>query len=281
MLRRLVDEIARYSKSDRQFLRRKFFHTTQTSYFHHNNSPILPFAESAVPAILRPMLQSYDFLMLAVLVGSLLFGAWKGVAWQIAALASVFVSAMVAVHSSPALARCFGTSEPWNRFIAMLILYIATAAIIWLGFRLVARMIDRVQLKEFDRQLGALFGLAKGILYCVIITFFAVTLAEESRQMVLQSRSGDLIARGIRRANPILPEDVRNWLGKYIDELDQKLQKTPADLSQPPLQQPPESVPPTITPITTEPPSQKPAEKSRGEETKFNLLKKVIQGSKN
>ena len=77
-----------------------------------------------------------------------------------------------------------------------------------------------MKLKEFDRQLGAIFGLAKGVLYCVIITFFAVTLSEPARQSVLQSRSGDFIARGIRHANPMLPEDIRTWLGKYIDELD-------------------------------------------------------------
>jgi membrane protein required for colicin V production len=173
------------------------------------------------------MLQPYDLLMLAVVVGAMLFGVWKGVVWQLAALASVVVSAAVAVHSSAALAPYFSAQEPWNRFIAMLVLYLATAAGIWLGFRLVAGIIDRLKLKEFDRQLGTLFGLAKGVLYCVVITFFAVTLSEAGRQTVLQSRSGDLIARGIRDANPILPADVRRWLGKYIDELDEKLHQPP------------------------------------------------------
>ncbi len=41
--------------------------------------------------------------------------------------------------------------------------------------------------------------------------------------MVLKSYSGHTIARLTRNANPILPEDVRGVLGKYIDELDQKL----------------------------------------------------------
>ena len=173
------------------------------------------------------MLQPYDLLMLAVVVSAILVGVWKGMAWQIAALASVFVSGAVAVHCSARLAPYFSTHEPWNRFLAMLVLYVATAAGIWLAFRLVARVIDRVQLKEFDRQLGALFGLAKGVLYCVVITFFAVTLSEPARQAVLQSRSGVLIARGIRDANPILPADVRRWLGKYIDELDEKLHAPP------------------------------------------------------
>ena len=58
----------------------------------------------------------------------------------------------------------------------------------------------------------------------MVITFFAVTLSESLRQMVLKSYSGYAIARLTRNANPILPEDVRSVIGKYIDELDQKLE---------------------------------------------------------
>jgi membrane protein required for colicin V production len=174
-------------------------------------------------------MQSYDILMLIVLVGAVLFGVWKGAAWQAASLASIVLSALVAVHSSPAVAPWFGKQEPWNRILAMLVLYVVTAAAIWIVFRLVSNIIDRIQLKEFDRQLGGIIGLAKGVLYCVIITFFVMTLfeSESPRQLVLQSRSGDWIARGIRNANPILPEDVRKYLGKYIDELDAKLHPPP------------------------------------------------------
>jgi hypothetical protein len=77
--------------------------------------------------------------------------------------------------------------------------------------------------------------LAKGALYCVIITFFAVTLSEPARQTVMQSRSGDLIARGIRNANPILPADIREHLGKYIDELDEKLHAPPKEVTTSPV----------------------------------------------
>lgn len=172
-------------------------------------------------------MQIYDILMLIVLVGAVLFGVWKGMAWQVASLASVIVSTAVAVHSSPAIAPWFGSQEPWNRFCAMAVLYVIVGGAIWILFRLVSNVIDRVKLREFDRQLGATFGLAKGVLYCVVITFFAVTLSESSRAVVLASRSGDLIARGIRNANPILPEDVRKYLGEYIDQLDKGL-STPA-----------------------------------------------------
>ncbi len=173
------------------------------------------------------IIQPYDCLMLAVLVGCIFVGVWKGMAWQLAALASVVVSAAVAVKGCASVAPYFNVRDPWDRVLAMLVLYLVTAAAIWLLFRLVKRVIDRVELKEFDRQLGAVFGLLKGMVYCILITFFAVTLSESARQVILASRSGHFLARAIQRANPVLPDDVHRLLGAYIDELDAKLHAPP------------------------------------------------------
>ncbi len=172
----------------------------------------------------------YDAVMLAVLIAATILGAWKGMAWQITSLAAIVVSGMVAIHFSGPLAPFFSDREPWNRFIAMFVLYLLTSFTIWVLFRFVARFIDRVKLKEFDRQMGALFGLAKGILFCVVITFFAVTLSENLRQTVLGSFSGRAIAVLIKNATPVLPEEVTDVLGKYIEKLDRHLDPDePAD----------------------------------------------------
>ncbi len=95
---------------------------------------------------------------------------------------------------------------------------------IWIGFRLVAGIIDRVRLKEFDRQLGALFGAAKGVLLCVLITFFAVSFSNQASEMILVSRSGYYIAQLIDRAEAVMPDEIHHVLGPYLDKLDQKLQ---------------------------------------------------------
>jgi len=171
-------------------------------------------------------IRPYDFLMLAVLLGTTTFGAWKGMAWQLASLASLVVSAVVAIRFGGMLAPYISDAEPWNRFLAMLVLYLGTSLVIWLLFRLVAGMIDRVRLKEFDRQVGAVFGLFKGLALCVLITFFAVTLSESARQAILKSFSGRSIARLIELAGPAFPEEVRTVLGKYIDQLDRRLDPT-------------------------------------------------------
>jgi membrane protein required for colicin V production len=175
-------------------------------------------------------MQYYDIIMLVVLFGTALFGFWKGMAWQIASLASVVLSAVVAIHVSPRVAPFFGETAPRNRFWAMLVLYVVTALAVWLIFRVVAGWIDRVKLKEFDHQLGALFGLAKGALWCIIITFALVTLSESARQAILPTYSGRYIAVAINRAKPVLPDEVTDYVGKYIKELDQKLDpNTPPD----------------------------------------------------
>lgn len=166
----------------------------------------------------------YDVLMLAVLVGATVLGAWKGMAWQVASLCSLLLSAAAAVHFSPALAPYLSKEQPWNRFLAMLVLYLASSLAIWVLFGLVSEVIQRVRLKEFDRQTGALFGAAKGALLCLVITFFAVTLSQPARQAVLRSRTGYYTTVLIHRAAPVLPQEIRNVLGKYIDELKQKLE---------------------------------------------------------
>jgi membrane protein required for colicin V production len=196
--------------------------------------------------------QTYDFLMLAVLLLCTLFGAWKGMAWQLAALASVAVSAAVAIRASGPLAPHLDIRAPWNRCLAMLILYLLTSAGIWLVFQFVARIIDRVRLKEFDRQAGALFGAAKGVLWCLLITFFVVTLSESARQSVLRSRSGYYTALLIQHAKPVLPDEVRELLGRYIDELDRKLD-------------PDEAAPPSDGPDEAEPAGLRTASTARGD----------------
>jgi membrane protein required for colicin V production len=181
----------------------------------------------------------YDLLMLVVLAGTTVFGFVKGMAWQIASLASLIVSYFVALRFSEPLAATglVGDEAPWNRFVAMLVIYLGTSLVIWLAFRLVSGAIDRVRLHEFDRQLGGLFGLAKGALLCVAITFFAITLVPNTRDAILRARSGHYIALLIARADAVMPAEVHEVLDPYLNKLEAELgngqgttpQDTPAE----------------------------------------------------
>jgi membrane protein required for colicin V production len=169
-------------------------------------------------------MEAYDILMIAVLAAATLFGFWKGMAWQIASLASLVLSYFVALQVSPAIAPLFGQEEPWNRFLAMLVIYIVTSLVVWMLFRAVAGAIDRLKLREFDRQLGGLFGLAKGVLLCIAITLFAVSLLPpDKKEEVLNSRSGYYIATLLNESHAIMPEELHDLLHPYLHKAQETL----------------------------------------------------------
>lgn len=170
-------------------------------------------------------MQAYDILMLIVLALAIVWGAWKGLAWQIASIASIGLSYFVALHFRQPLAGVINASPPWNVFLSMLILFLGTGLIVWIGFNLVSEMIERVKLKEFDRQLGAVFGAAKGVLLCVLVTLFSVALlGDAQRQAICNSKSGYYIAVLLDRADMVIPRELHDVLAPYLERLDQDIE---------------------------------------------------------
>src|SRR5437868_3111239 len=98
-------------------------------------------------------MEVYDIFMLVVLIAATYLGARRGLAWQAASLAALVVGYFVALRFSPLLAPLLARDAPWNRFLAMLLIYVLTALVIWLGLGAVRGIIDRVKLTGFDRPL--------------------------------------------------------------------------------------------------------------------------------
>lgn len=168
-------------------------------------------------------MEIYDIIMLAVLAGATLFGAWKGLAWQIASLGAIVASTFVALKFDTPLAESLPVGPPWDVPLAWVILFVGTSFVIWIIFRYVSDFIDRLKLKEFDRQIGALFGLAKGVLICVIVTVFLVSLVDSIRTPILRSYSAYYIAVFLDKAHAYLPDDIHDKLEPAIHSLDERL----------------------------------------------------------
>jgi membrane protein required for colicin V production len=201
------------------------------------------------------IMQTYDLFMLLVLGAAALFGFWKGLAWQVASVASLVLSYVAALRFSAQLAPRFGDSAPWNKFVAMLVIYVAVSAAIWLAFRLISGFIDRVKLNEFDHQLGLVLGLAKGVLWCVAITFFAVTLLPTAqKEKIIASRAGRYIVVLLDKTEAVVPPEIHDVIQPYILRIEQGLdpnapqpalpwqnlqQQSPFQSQQPPAQNQP------------------------------------------
>lgn len=169
----------------------------------------------------------YDIVMLVVLLGAGLFGAIKGFAWQLASIASIVLSYFVAYRFRGPLSESIVAEPPWNLFLAMLILFIGTSLVVWVGFNMVRQTLDRMRLKEFDRQIGAIFGLLKGALYCTLITLFAVTLMGDAvRSKIVASNSGRFIARNLDRSESVIPSEIHQFVHPYLERFDAQFQQT-------------------------------------------------------
>ena len=83
----------------------------------------------------------YDIAMIIVFLGAIWFGYWKGLAWQIASVAAIFLSYFVAVTFPDAISPYISAEPPFNRFAAMLILFIGTSLIVWTIFASVSKSI--------------------------------------------------------------------------------------------------------------------------------------------
>jgi membrane protein required for colicin V production len=196
-------------------------------------------------------MQTYDLIMLAVLAGATLLGAWQGMAWQVASFASVVLSYTVACAFREPVAHLIPAGPPWDRPLAMLLLFVCTSLVIWIVFQIVSRFIDRLKLKEFDRQVGAVIGLVKGVVLCVVVTLFALALVDEARrQAIINSYSGYCIAEVIHQADPFIPLEVQEVLDAALDPRAQEPESTlpaaldelgPAD-TEPPRWPPPPDV---------------------------------------
>ena len=134
------------------------------------------------------------------------------------------VSYIAALKFSERLAPTFGDTAPLNRFVAMLVIYIVTSFMIWTAFRLISGVIDKVKLEAFDKQLGAMFGFAKGVLLCVAVTFFAVTLLPPAQgEMIVGSQSGQYIVKLLNKADAVMPPELHQVIDPYLNQVQQRL----------------------------------------------------------
>ena len=169
-------------------------------------------------------LEGYDLVMLGILAGAALLGYFKGMVWQLAWIAGIVASSYVSFRFGAMLAPFFGTQAPWNRFAAMLAVYVGTSLAVWLVFRVISGAINAVHLSAFDHQLGLLLGLAKGVLLCVVVTFFSVILAPSYRHQIVASRSGRLVAELIVRADTYLPKEIHETVDPFVKQFEKQFE---------------------------------------------------------
>ena len=167
-------------------------------------------------------LNPFDIIVLAILVLSAFWGGMRGVVSQITTIASWIVSWFVASRYYGFIESFISPQYEWRTLAAT----VATFVLCAMAIRIIAHFIKSgmavVGLNEFDRQVGALFGVAKGALLCVLITFFCVIATERTRNLVNNSKSGPFFVSIIGKAESVLPDsEIKAKISSMIkDKID-------------------------------------------------------------
>jgi membrane protein required for colicin V production len=156
-----------------------------------------------------------DWALLAVLALSVLIGLLRGLIFELMSIAGWLVAYVAALWLGPQLAPHLAVGSPGsglNQSAALALCFVAALVAWGLLARLVRLLIAATPLTVPDRVLGALFGLARGLVLLVVLaTVVSLTPAAQSRQW--QSSIGaHWLAVVVNGVKPLLPEAIGKWL---------------------------------------------------------------------
>ena len=159
----------------------------------------------------------YDAAMVGLIIGGRVWGAWRGIVWQIASLLSLVLGYTVAHTTSDDLAVHFPGDPIVARGLAMMVIYVCTSGGVFFGAWLIRATLRKLRFEAYDRHLGMVLGGLEGALVGIIATIFVVSLAPQSRQPIFSSLSGKAVGVVLANVGPVLPTEARDVLKPFWD----------------------------------------------------------------
>lgn len=118
------------------------------------------------------MLAPLDWILLAVVLASLIIGAWRGLVYQVLSLlvwiAAFLLAQWLAPDVVPMLPVLAQSSETLRYAAAFVIVFIAAVFAGGLLAWLTKKLVEAIGLRPVDRTLGALFGVLRGLVVLLV-----------------------------------------------------------------------------------------------------------------
>lgn len=157
-----------------------------------------------------------DYGVIAVLVLSVAWGAWRGFVHEVLSLAGWIMAFLAANLLATPLSESFPANmRPEFRVVgAWVLVFVATLVVTALLTALVTRYIRVSVLRGLDRWLGSLFGLLRGLVIVVAFAVAAGLTALPRMPAWTESATGYSLAQTVLQLRPWLPPPLANRL-KY------------------------------------------------------------------
>jgi membrane protein required for colicin V production len=159
----------------------------------------------------------YDAAMAIVVVAGMVRGAWLGITWQLASIASLILGYVVSHQASAQFAPYFPGEPEVARSLAMAAIYVVVSASVFGLARLVREILHKIKFEAYDRHLGMLLGGSEAACVGMLVTMFVVSLAPATRQPIFSSPTGHVVGIVMNNLGPVLPGEVRKVLAPHWD----------------------------------------------------------------
>jgi membrane protein required for colicin V production len=148
-----------------------------------------------------------DYTVIAVLVVSIAWGAWRGLVHEVFSLAGWIMAFLVGnLFAAPLSDLLPAVMRPELRVIvAFVVLFVATLVVAALIAALITKFVTVSVLHSLNRWLGALFGLLRGLLIVVVLATVAGMTSLPRREAWTQSATGYSLAQTVIQLKPWLP----------------------------------------------------------------------------
>jgi membrane protein required for colicin V production len=148
-----------------------------------------------------------DYAVIAVLVVSVAWGAWRGLVHEVFSLAGWIMAFLVGnLFAAPLSDLLPAVMRPELRVVvAFVVLFVGTLVIAALIAALITKFVTVSVLHSLNRWLGALFGLLRGLLIVVVLATVAGMTSLPRREAWTHSATGYSLAQTVIQLKPWLP----------------------------------------------------------------------------
>lgn len=157
-----------------------------------------------------------DWLLLGVLMASLVLGFWRGLVHEVLSLAGwvagFIVAQWLAADVVGFLPFVQGAPASVQYAVAFVVVFVATLFAAGILSWLIKKLIDSVGLRTVDRSLGAVFGLARGVVVLLAVTVLLQLLGMTSEPWWQEAAGPVWLETALQGLKPLLPQKFVDFL---------------------------------------------------------------------
>lgn len=154
-----------------------------------------------------------DWIFAAVLVLSMVLGAWRGLVFEVLSLLSWIGAFVLAQWLAQDTAHCLPIANDTMRYAAGFALVFVVAVMLGsLVAVVVKKLAVAVGLRPVDRALGALFGSIRGVLLLLLATVLVGQTPIKSSLAWQESAGAEVAVSVLKSLKPVLPGDLEKFL---------------------------------------------------------------------